>query len=191
MSEARAEADQILSEARAKADSIRQRAQEQADTERKRVLDQATQEAERLRRQATSSAQVQARMLELEQREKLLSSVFDAARKKLTSMQQWKEYGQITDQLLREALTHLGSNKAQIRADEKTQQYITKELIDKVSKELKMQVCLKEPLEHGIGIIVQSEDGRNQYDNTLETRLNRIQDTLRSPVYRILKGEAP
>ena len=60
----------------------------------------------------------------------------------------------------------------------------------RVSRDMKVKAKLGEPLKQGTGLIVETEDGRRQYDNTLETRLGRLQDTLRSPVYHLLMGEA-
>ena len=48
---------------------------------------------------------------------------------------------------------------------------------------------LAHPLEKGTGVVVETHDGHLQYDNTLETRLNRLQNLLRSPVYHLLMGE--
>ncbi len=190
MSEARADADQVLSDARAKADAIRQRAQEQATAERKQILERASQEADRIRRQAIAMAQIQARMLELEQREKLLDKVFEAARQQLPTVQQWSDYDQIAYQLLREALIRLEAGAALVRADETTQQLLTGSLLDRLSKERQVKLQVGKPLEHGIGVVVETEDGRRRYDNTLTVRLSRMEDALRSPVYRLLMGES-
>jgi|SRR5271157_2105955 len=190
MSEARGEADQVLSEAKTKADGIRQQAQVQAASERQAILERAEMEAERTRRQAVASAQMKARMLELHHREKRLQDVFEAAGKKLSSVQAWKDYDEIALQLVREALIHLGSKSALVHADAKTQQALTRAALEKLSKELNMKITVHEPLNRGTGVIVQTEDGRMQYDNTLETRLVRLQGTLRTSVYHILMGEA-
>ena len=37
--------------------------------------------------------------------------------------------------------------------------------------------------------LVNAADGKIHYDNTLETRLARLQATLRSSVYKVLMGE--
>ncbi len=47
-----------------------------------------------------------------------------------------------------------------------------------------------EPLARGTGVVLETPDGHRRYDNTLETRLARMQDGLRAPVYHILMGEA-
>ena len=63
------------------------------------------------------------------------------------------------------------------------------QLLAEVSEELGVQAKHGTPLEHGVGLIVQTTDGHRQYDNTLEARLERLQNTLRAPVLRLLRGE--
>jgi vacuolar-type H+-ATPase subunit E/Vma4 len=99
-------------------------------------------------------------------------------------------YNEIAQRLLREALTQLGALSVRVRADEKTQKIFTSSLLEKISAEMKVQLQPGELLRKGTGVIVETDDGRRQYDNTLETRLKRLQDTLRGPVYRILMGES-
>lgn len=190
LSEARLTAKQTLSEATEEAEAVRQRAQEQAAAEHAEILEHARREAERVRSQAIAATQLRARTLQLEHREKLLNSVFAAARQQLSAARQRTDYGESAQQLLREALIHLGADAAQIRADEQTQTILTAQVLDDLAEELGVQVHVGAPLEHGIGVIVETMDGHRQYDNTLETRLSRLQDSLRSPVYHILVGES-
>jgi vacuolar-type H+-ATPase subunit E/Vma4 len=46
-----------------------------------------------------------------------------------------------------------------------------------------------ENLEEGTGVVVNAAGGKLHYDNTLETRLSRMQGSLRSSVYKVLMGE--
>ena len=189
LSEAKAEAELIKADAQAKADAIRQKAQAQAAGERSAILDRARQEAERLRGQVIATTQMKARTLELDHREKLLQSVFTSALQELHAVEQWTNYQEIALILVREALLQLNSNKIKIRADEYTQKFLTDTVLEDISKELKVHLSFGKPLERGTGVIVETADGHLQFDNTLETRLTRLQNTLRSPVYRILIGE--
>jgi vacuolar-type H+-ATPase subunit E/Vma4 len=191
LTEARDEADQIKDEAKKKVDAIRKRAQEQAEAERKAMLDRAREDAARLRSQAVATAQLKSRSLQLEHREQLLDRVFKAVKEKLPEIQKRPGYDQIAAMLLREALQQLRVNKAEIRADKITQDILKNSALDEISKELKGQFTLAEALEEGTGVIVDAADGKLHYDNTLETRLNRLQSTLRAPVYKVLKGEQP
>ncbi len=190
MGEAGADAEKIRSEAQVKAEAIRQKAKEEAEAQARDILKRAELEAERIHRQGLASAELKARLLHLDHREKLLQSVFDAARQQLGTVQQWKDYDQVALQLLREALVHLGADAAQIRADPTTRRYLTQPALEALSKELNMQLSLAEPLPQGLGIVVETRDGRMHYDNTFETRLSRLQSSLRAAVNHILMGEA-
>jgi vacuolar-type H+-ATPase subunit E/Vma4 len=189
LSEARAEVEQIVKDAQSNAEAIRQRAQEQAAAERAQILEGASREAERIRSQAIATTQLRVRTLHLERREKLLHSVFEAAREQLPTIQLWTDYDQAARRLFREALIHLAASEAHVRADEQTRAVLTDRALAEISKELGIHVRFAGPLEQGTGVIVETVDGHRQYDNTLEARLSRLQDVLRFPVYHILMGE--
>lgn len=189
LTEAQDEAEQIKAEARAKAEAIRKRAQERAQEERRSILERARQDVERLRGQAVASAQLQARSLQLSHREELLDRVFKTVREKLPEIQNRPDYDQIVAQLLREALVQLRVNKAQVAADKTTQQILKKGSLRELSKELNGQFEGGEELEEGTGIVVDAADGKLHYDNTLETRLQRLESALRAAVYKLLIGE--
>ena len=113
------------------------------------------------------------------------------AHRQLSSLQQWSDYDRIALDLLREALANLHTDSALIQADKETLQYLTDEVLEKISKELNVKLQVKGSLNQGIGVVVETEDGRRRFDNTLEVRLDRMQDALRAPVYRLLVGETP
>jgi V/A-type H+-transporting ATPase subunit E len=187
--DAQEEALQIQAEAEAKAETIRQRAREQAEAERKTILERARQDAERLGSQAVATAQLKARTLQLEHREKLLDKVFESASQKLLSVQKRADFEQVTVRLLREALTQLKVDQAEVRADEATVKLLQVKTLEKVAKEMNTRLTIGKALEEGTGIVVEASDGRVKYDNTLETRLERLQSALRSSVYHVLMGE--
>jgi len=189
MVEANEEAAQLLAEAKEKADAIRKRAQAEAEAERKLILDRAKQDADRLRSQASATAQLKSRSAQLDEREKLLDSVFEEVKKQLDAIKKRPDYDAIATLLLREALTQLTVNKAEIKADELTQNALKKGALDEISKELKGEFTLSGALEEGTGVVVDAADGKIHYDNTLETRLSRLQSALRSSVYKVLMGE--
>ena len=187
--DARDEADQIQVDAQGKVDEIRQRALEQAQAERNEILERARQGAERLRGQVIATAQLKARTLQLDHRERLLARVFKAAEERLSGIQKRSDYDRIAAGLLREAVSQLNAKEVQIRADALTQKILKEGPLDALSSELGLKVLIREPLEEGIGVIVDTLDGHLHYDNTLETRLGRLQNSLRSPVYQVLMGE--
>jgi vacuolar-type H+-ATPase subunit E/Vma4 len=189
LKEAEVDAQQMREEAQTKADAIRLRAREEAEKARREILDRAQQEAERLRSQTLSSAQLKARTMQLESREKLLDRVFEAAREKLADVQKRPDYEQLVAMLLREALVQLRVNKANVRADVATRALLEKKILRDISSELNGQYTIAENLEEGRGVVIEAADGKLHYDNTLETRLQRLQGTLRSSVHKMLMGE--
>jgi len=188
LDQARAEAEKILADASQKADSLRRQAREQAAAEHAQSIAQATLETERLRSQTLAITQMEARSAALEQREKLLQGVFESARQKLPEIPRDPQYGQIAERLLREALLQLGAASATLHVDKATQKHLPSRRLEKISAELKVHVQMGTPLKDRIGVIVETGDGRRQYDNTLETRLQRMQETLRASVYHLLIG---
>ncbi len=189
LKEAEVDAQQMREEAKAKADAIRKRAQQDAEDARREILDRAQQEADRVRSQTLSGAQLKVRTMQLEQREKLLDRVFQAAREKLGDVQSRKDYDELATTLLREALTQLRVNKAEIHADAVTRKLLEKKAVKDLSSELKGEFSIGDDLEEGRGVVVDAGEGRLHYDNTLETRLQRLQSTLRASVYKMLMGE--
>ncbi len=189
LSEARSEAEKILAEARQTADKVRREAKEEADHEYQAIIERANQNAERIRRQSIASAQLNARTTTLAQREKLLAKVFDTANQQLSSIQQWSDYNQIAMKLLREALTNLNAKNVVIHADETAQKFFTPDALKKLADELKIELGLGEPLKKSTGVLIETDDKRLRYDNTLETRLSRLQNSLRHSVYHLLMGE--
>lgn len=186
MAEARDEAEQLHIEAKEKADAIRKRAQAEAESERKAILARAKEDADRLRSQSSATTQLKARSMQLDEREKILNGVFDEVRKQLDGVKKRPDYGEIATMLAREALSQLQATEAEVRVDETTQKAFK---LDDLSKELNGKFNFGEKLEEGTGVVVSAASGKLHYDNTLETRLSRLQGSLRSSVYKLLMGE--
>jgi vacuolar-type H+-ATPase subunit E/Vma4 len=186
MAEARQEAERLHAEAKEKADAIRKRAQVEAEAERKAILNRAKEDADRLRSQSSATSQLKARSLQLEQREKILNEAFEEARKRLDEAKKRPDFDVIVSMLAREALTQLNATEAEVRADEMSQKALK---LDELSRELNGKFSSGKKLEQGTGVVVSTAGGKLYYDNTLETRLSRLQSSLRSSVYKILMGE--
>jgi V-type H+-transporting ATPase subunit E len=187
LTEAREEAEVMREEAKARAAAVHKRAQEQAAAERKEILERANQDAERLRSQANATAQLKARSVQLEHREKLLDSVFEEVRKQLSAVKDRPDYKDIAALLAREALSQLQASEAEIQADEATRKALN---LNELGRELNGKFSFAGTLEEGTGVIATASGGKLYYDNTLETRLKRLQGSLRSAVYKVLMGES-
>jgi V/A-type H+/Na+-transporting ATPase subunit E len=187
--QAEADAEKIISDAKAKADEIKNQAQVTMDGEKKRILQQAKNDADRIRGQSVATAQLKARTLILESREKLLVEVFESAKCKIPAIQQWSDYPAIVESLALEAINQLTVKKVILHADKVTNELLKDSVLKKISTKFDGTIELGEPLKKGTGIIAETIDGHLNYDNTLETRLHRLEGELRSPVYHLLMGE--
>lgn len=186
MVEARDEAEHLYAEAKQKAEGIRKQALEQAELERSSILERAKEDAGRLRSQSSATVQLKSRSAQLEKREKILNGVFEEVRKQLASVAKRSDYNAIAAMLAREALTQLKVSEAEVRADEWTQKVLK---LDELSKELNGKFSSGNRIEEGTGVVVSAAGGKLYFDNTLETRLSRLQNALRSSVYKVLMGE--
>jgi V/A-type H+-transporting ATPase subunit E len=191
LGEAEAEARQTLDDARARADGIRKAAEEQSETRRQEIVAQARREVEPLRSQAVASAQLQAQRLGLESREAMLNQVFSAAREALPSAADWPDYPEILCRLIREAGANLAADEISLHADAQTQQHLSDAFLAEMGEQLGAELRRGEVLDGATGIVAETPDGHRRYRNTLEARLQRLQESLRAPVYRLLRGEAP
>ena len=187
--DAQEEASKILADAEAKAEAARRQVKEQTQAECNEMLGRASREAEQLCDQAIAAAKLEAQTAELEQREQLLDSVFDAARQRLPEIQERDNYDEIVRQLLLEAVEHLGAETVLVQADKRTRKVLTDQALASISKEMDRQIKYDGALNQGAGLIVRTEDGHRLYDNTLDTRLSRLQSSLRVPVFHLLMGE--
>lgn len=187
--QAEADAEKILAEAKAKAEQIRNHAQEVVAADKKRILEQAKNDADRIRGQAIATAQLNARTLILESREKLLVSVFEASMEKIASVQNYSDYPAIVESLALEAINQLAVKKVILHADKVTNGILNESVLKKISSKFDGTIEIGEPLKKGTGIVAETVDGHLNYDNTLETRLHRLEGELRSPVYHLLMGE--
>jgi len=191
MAQARDEAQRILGEAEAKARTIRQQAQAQAEAERKAIVQRAEDEVRRIGEGAIANAQLEAQSLKLRRREQLLGRVFAAARQELPALQDSPDYPQVVRHLLREAVDHLAADEVRVRADPKTQEALEAGVLAEIAAETGVRIVLGEPLTRGLGVVVETPDSHRRLDNTFETRLSRMQESLRAPVYHLLMGEQP
>jgi len=189
MKDASSEAEKIKADALQKAETIRSQAQQQAEAERKQIINHARQEASSLRSQNVSSTKLKVQMLWIERREKMLNKIFETASQRMKNITKWTNYSEIVYQMVEEAVDYLGAKTARIHADEITHSMLSDGMLEQIATELQLELQLGEILSQGTGIIAETMDGHRQFDNTLEARLHRLQDSLRSPVYHILMGE--
>ena len=193
LTEAQQDVDEILANAQDRAKNIRQKAESRARAAASRLINNAKTEAMTLQERSAARAQLDAQMLKLQRREDLIQQVFEQARTQLSSIAQKPDWALVVHTLLNQAIEELDSQSDPegfiVHADPLTQDTFGESFLLDVSQQLHVKLSFGSPLVGKTGVLVVTHDGHRQYDNTLETRYERMMDELRFGVYGILTGK--
>jgi V/A-type H+-transporting ATPase subunit E len=192
LSQAQIEAQRVLDEAEVRAERTLEQTEEEVEAEAARILERARTAAESMRRQMAATAQLEAQNLRLRRREEILNRAFEAARERLSSLPAQPGYRDLVRELVREGVARLGghTDRVIVRADPETQVLLEEGLLSHIAESFQVQLELGPPLTWGTGVVLETAEGHRRYDNTLESRLERMREDLRTSVYRLLvQGE--
>ena len=187
--EAHADAEMLKSVAKLKVNVVLEAGQKQAEKIRTEILENAKLEAERLKEERLAEVAIKAKIEWLEKREELLETVFQTVRLRCKSLLESDEYPQALQGLIMDAVGQLQSNQVWLHLDSASRSLLDEKSLDVISQSLGVELHVGDDLTDGIGVIAKDALGHRIFDNTLETRLNRQMESLRSDVYKILMGE--
>lgn len=189
LGEANAEAEKMRTEAKAKETEILKEGQLRAERIRTELLEKAKTVGERLSEEQLAEVKIKAKIEWMERREKLLESVFQTARAGIKGLIDTPEYPQALLGLITDAIRQVQSKKVVLHLDHASLGFINKDILNNLRSNLGVEIELGDEIQSGIGVIVSDIDGHRIFDNTLESRLNRKMENLRSEVYKILMEE--
>lgn len=187
--EAHADAEMLKSVAKLKVNVVLEAGQKQAEKIRTEILENAKLEAELLKEERLAEVAIKAKIEWLEKREELLETVFQTVRLRCNSLLESDEYPQALQGLIMDAVGQLQSNQVWLHLDSASRSLLDEKSLDVISESLGVEMHVGDDLTDGIGVIAKDALGHRIFDNTLETRLNRQMESLRSDVYKILMGE--
>jgi len=187
--EAHADAEMLKSVAKLKVNVVLEAGQKQAEKIRTEILENAKLEAERLKEERLAEVAIKAKIEWLEKREELLETVFRTVRLRCKSLLESDEYPQALQGLIMDAVGQLQSNQVWLHLDSVSRSLLDEKSLDVISESLGVEMHVGDDLTDSIGVIAKDALGHRIFDNTLETRLNRQMESLRSDVYKILMGE--
>jgi len=187
--DAQAEADEIRADARAKAEEIEHAAKVSADEIRRDILTKAQQEAATFEDEIAAEGKMKAQMLWLEHREKLINQVFETALSRISTIVHTDQYPQVLHELIKEAALNTQAADVILHFDAFSRSLVTDDEVTAISGETNQTITIGDDLTEGNGVVAETQDGHRQFDNTLEMRLRRQQQSLRAAVFHILMGE--
>ena len=180
-----AEIVQVLADAHARAERVR--AVAAADSEAARAA-AAREGEERGRRRAAALlavAEAQSRLLLLQVRESHLDEALGRARRQLTTLSGVPNPRQVVVALIREALRTLEPGPVRVRLPESQAS-----LLDDVTRRQlgagRWALHFETAAVPGGGVIVETDDGRRRFDNSIEARARRRAPGLRQLAARLL-----
>ena len=161
------------------------------EAERVRIIESAKKQAENLKRQIEGSARLAARNQELLAIENAVNSAFDEARKKLAASGNKDSYRALMSGIIEESVSSVGSGEVVIECNKSDAELVRKILSDLQGRNPKVKARVSDQhIDVLGGIRVKSADGTMTFDNTLDSRIERLKPLIRKNIAQMLRGEA-
>jgi V/A-type H+-transporting ATPase subunit E len=153
------------------------------------ILENSRKQAENLKRQIIGSSKLSARNNQLISIEDAIRNVFEMVRKRLASLNKDPNYEQLIKQAVLDSLKEIGKNDIIIECNKKDLNLVRK-VVENINGDTgtKMVVSDKQIDILG-GIRATSSDGTLTYDDTIDSRIERLKPLIRKNIVQILKGE--
>lgn len=161
------------------------------EAERSRIIGSAKKQAENLKRQIIGSARLAARNQELVTIENAVNNAFEEARKKLAASGGKDSYRALMSNIIEESVSSVGSGGVVIECNKNDAELVRKIVADlQQKKNSKVQARVSEQhIDVLGGIRVKSADGTMTFDNTLDSRIERLKPLIRKNIAQMLRGE--
>ena len=160
------------------------------EAERTRIIEAARKQAENLRRQIIGSARLAARNQELLTIENAVNKAFEEAKKKLQASSSTDSYKELLKHMVEESISAVGGSNAVIIECNKNDVDLIRKVVSELQDSGKIQQARVS--DHYIdvlgGIRIRSSDGTMTYDNTLDSRIERLKPLIRKNIAQMLRG---
>jgi vacuolar-type H+-ATPase subunit E/Vma4 len=194
LKDAREKAESIIVDARKSAETViekqRQSARQNAEKKAASLLKRAANDADIIRGKVSTDIKRQAGWIVLSEKNRLITSVLNEAKKRLVNMQKSEDYVTVLEKLIVHASTVLGGGMLEVVLNENDSKLAIK--FDKLEKEIsdrsgvRTQLEVSEQKTKDVGVIVKTIDDQIFVDNTFEAILSRRERELRLKIARIL-----
>jgi V/A-type H+-transporting ATPase subunit E len=161
------------------------------EAERTRIVEAARKQAENLKRQIIGSARLAARNQELLTIENAVNKAFEEAKKKLQASSSSDSYKELLKHMVEESISAVGgSNAAVIIERNKNDAELVRKVVSELQDSDKLQQARVSDQHIDVlgGIRIKSSDGTMTYDNTLDSRIERLKPLIRKNIAQMLRG---
>lgn len=152
------------------------------------ILENAKKQAENLKRQIVGSSRLAARNNQLILVEESVKTVFEMVRKRLQTLHKEQAYEKLLKQALLNSLNEMGKNDLIIECN-KTDYALVRKLVDSINKEKKTKMVVADKnIDILGGIRAISSDGTLTYDDSIDSRIERLKPLIRKNIVQVLRG---
>jgi V/A-type H+-transporting ATPase subunit E len=160
------------------------------EAERTRIVEAARKQAENLKRQIIGSARLAARNQELLIIENAVNKAFEEAKKKLQASKSQDSYKELLKHMIEESISAVGGSNAVIIECNKNDAELVRKVVSELQNSGKVQQARVSDQYIDVlgGIRIKSADGTMTYDNTLDSRIERLKPLIRKNIAQMLRG---
>jgi V/A-type H+-transporting ATPase subunit E len=160
------------------------------EAERTRIIETARKQAENLKRQIIGSARLAARNQELLTIENAVNKAFEEAKKKLQAPSSTDSYKELLKHMVEESISAVGGSNAVIIECNKDDVDLVRKVVSELQDSGKVQQARVSDQYIDVlgGIRIRSSDGTMTYDNTLDSRIERLKPLIRKNIAQMLRG---
>jgi len=156
--------------------------------EYQRIVNGAKKQAENLKRQIVGSSRLAARNKQLLLIEMSVNEAFENAKAKLATSDKQQNYRDLLTKMLEGSVSAIESENVIVECN-KNDNNIVKESIKNLLDKRSRVALSEQPINVIGGIRVKSVDGSVTYDNTLDSRIERLKPLIRKRIVQMFRGE--
>jgi V/A-type H+/Na+-transporting ATPase subunit E len=160
------------------------------EAEYNRILEGARKQGDNLKRQIVGSSRLSARNRQLVLIESAVNDTFEKAKKILASSNKENSYRILMRKILKDSVTTIDSDQVIVECNKNDSELVEKAISDSFNDNNKKKIKMSDhPLNAIGGIKVTSADGSMTFDNTLDSRIERLKPLIRKNIAQMLRGE--
>lgn len=160
------------------------------EAEYNRILEGARKQGDNLKRQIVGSSRLSARNRQLVLIESAVNDTFEKAKTILASSNKENSYRLLMRKILKDSVMMIDSDQVIVECNKNDIELVEKAISDSFKDNNKIKIKMSDhPLNAIGGIRLTSADGSMTFDNTLDSRIERLKPLIRKNIAQMLRGE--
>jgi V/A-type H+/Na+-transporting ATPase subunit E len=160
------------------------------EAEYNRILEGARKQGDNLKRQIVGSSRLSARNRQLVLIESAVNDTFEKAKTILASSNKENSYRLLMRKILKDSVMMIDSDQVIVECNKNDIELVEKAISDSFNGNNKIKIKMSDhPLNAIGGIRLTSADGSMTFDNTLDSRIERLKPLIRKNIAQMLRGE--